>query len=229
MSIDKSPARLLARARSLADSIESPAERSNWDRDDIDAIGEAACMLHEKGLRSIDDQQLRLDWEIQFAKIFASLSFWRGSFALSWACAERLVKLLRQDPSRELELGIAYARAGSAASHYARFEASYPAPREKAFDRAEALFRHALPYSAQNEGEIESPAFSGLPMQAFILYEAARHWHLSSMSELSRLGLQKARELSPEGCEANIKGANAPKFWMEMHQGELWTSLANDA
>lgn len=224
MSIDKSPARLLARAKSLAESIESPTERSHWERHDIDAIGEAAYMLHEKGLSSIDDPALVTDWEIQFCKVFSSLAYWRGNFALSWACSERLLKLLAQLPARHGEIPLTQARAASAASHYARFEAERTRQRSFAFNRAESLFAQSLAHAMPQEPS--GVAFFGMPAEAYILYEAARHWHFSGMVELSRLSLGKAQAMAPEACSRMISGTDAPKFWSEMHLGWAWRELS---
>lgn len=225
MSIDKSPARLLARAKSLAESIESPTERSHWERHDIDAIGEAAYMLHEKGLATLEDPALVMDWEIQFCKVFSSLAYWRGNFALSWACSERLLKLFAQLPHRQNEIPLTQARAASAASHYARFEADKTRQRSFAFNRAEALFAlslaHAMPVEPSGVG------FFGMPAEAYILYEAARHWHFSGMSELSRLSLAKAQIMAPQACARMISGTDAPKFWSDMHLGSAWRALAS--
>lgn len=222
MSIDKSSTRLLSRARSLSESIESPHQRLHWEVEDIDAIGEAASMLYDKGLSSIEEPELRLDWDIQFCKIFASLAYWRAEFSLSWSCSERLIKLLRPLPDRADELAFALVRAGLAASHYARFDAIRIKNRHIAFDRAEALFAEALPHSSRSS----AATISGMPIAAHIFYEASRHWHLAELPDPALYSMNKAYELDPEACAEASLMKTAPKFWRDQFITTSWLTIS---
>ena len=215
---------LLQRARAMALSIEEPRPRNSWDKPDIDAIGEAALLLYEKGLSHLNPgSSIDLEWEALFCKISISLLFWRGNFLTCWTVCERLCKLEAKLQKAD-QYAIALARSAGAASYYARYEASNVINRDSAYARAEKLFVRSLEIAAKQPES--TTQFCGMNPKAYALYEAARHWYGVGLRGIAAQSFNNAIRCSPEACSRSSLAKEAPDFWKDLYLGADWVEFS---
>ena len=215
---------LLERAKIMAQSIEEPRARDSWSCADIDAIGEAALILYEKGLNIIDPgSPIDHVWESLFCKIYSSLLYWRGEFKACWSVCERLCRLENEHGAPHSQ-AVALARAAGAASHYARYQAPNSIRLDAACLRAEKYFAKAL--ALANGLAASDETFCGMTPQSYVMYEAARHWFHFDSKALAGLLLAKASTLTPYACYRSAQAHEAPQFWKDLYSNRAWLAFA---